>query len=78
MFSTLSRLLNRLSLRPRTPLRVAIRNRFMLRLETLEDRLCPAIDMWTGAGMAPTAANPNDDWSNPTNWSAGVPTANET
>src|SRR5262249_25902091 len=39
-------------------------------LETLEDRLAPAIRTWTGAGA-------NDLWSNAANWNTGVPLAND-
>jgi autotransporter-associated beta strand protein len=40
-----------------------------LELETLEERLAPATDIWTGG----PAGNANFKWSNPANWSNGVP-----
>lgn len=45
------------------------RPRWRIALENLEDRLAPATLIWTGGGGS---ANPN--WSNPANWSGGVPT----
>jgi len=46
--------------------------RSILRLETLEERLCPANVTWTGAGKT-------DLWSNGQNWNTGTaPTVNDT
>ena len=61
MFSPLRRLLDRLSFVPRP----APRNRRLLALEILEDRLCPSTDIWIGGGG-------NANWSNPLNWQAHV------
>jgi hypothetical protein len=41
--------------------------------ELLEDRLAPAATVWTGADFAH-----NLNWSNPANWSNGVPQAGDT
>lgn len=69
---SLLRLLDRLSLIPRTVRLSADRQdrRTTLCLEVLENRLCPATDIWTGAGAVATLAQPNANWSNPQNWAA--------
>src|SRR5579871_1546415 len=46
--------------RPRLPLQ-------RLELERLEERLAPTVDIWSGAAG-------NGKWSNPGNWSNGIPT----
>src|SRR6516164_9085877 len=43
------------------------------RFELLEDRMAPAVTVWTGADFAH-----NLNWSNPANWSNGVPQAGDT
>jgi hypothetical protein len=48
-------------------------NRTSLKLEVLEDRTLPAVTVWTGANAAH-----DTNWSDPANWSNGVPGPNDT
>jgi hypothetical protein len=44
-----------------------------LTLEALEDRMLPAVTIWTGANTLV-----DDNWSDPANWSSGVPGPSDT
>jgi hypothetical protein len=68
--STLCRLRKRRFVRPFRHVRPATHRP---RFELLEDRLAPAVTIWTGADFAH-----NVNWSNPANWSNGVPQAGDT
>lgn len=69
MFTLLRRTLKGLYRTRRSSTR---RARTVLSLEALEDRLCPSIDVWTGAGA-------NANWSTAANWQSGVvPQAGDT
>jgi hypothetical protein len=50
------------------------RNRSLLSLEVLEDRFLPSVTVWTGKDDI----NGNSNWSDPVNWSNGVPGASDT
>jgi hypothetical protein len=64
------RKLGRLFPQVRKPARKSALHGFKPCLEMLEDRLAPANVTWTGGGA-------NNLWTNPNNWNAGVPGADD-
>jgi hypothetical protein len=66
-FRRLLAFFHRSARRPCQPAAPRGRQRLRLELESLENRLTPSIDVWTGANQPV-----NTNWSDGANWSLGV------